>query len=148
MAKKTMSGVEVQDMKDDDEFEYVGLAQLDDNGHEVLDPAPMYPALKFQNPPSLEEQIKMILQETKIREAIEAEGYETLEEADDFEVGDDFEPFSFHEFSEEEEAAARQFIAARREEEARRATPAPTPPAPPPTAQESEPVEPPGDLEP
>lgn len=146
MAAKKMMGVDIQDMAPDDEFAYVGLAQLDQNGHEVLDPAPMYPTVGFQDPPTLEQQIKMLLQQERVREALEAEGFETPEEADDFEVGDDFEPFSFHEFSEEEEEAARAFIAQRREEEARRRTTPPSPPAPAPTVEGAEPVAPPEGL--
>lgn len=132
MAKKEIAGVPVQEMLDDDEFIAVAgfLAELDKNGHEMLNPKPMYPTVGFQNPPTLEQQIRALLQEARVREAIEAEGFETPEEADDFDVGDDFEPFSFHEFSEEEEEIARAYIQARREEEARRATPATPAPVP------------------
>lgn len=71
-------------------------ARHDANGGEVLDPTPMQPPLGYKRTPSLAEQIRQQILLAKIGlddDAIE----ETEEEADDFEVGDDYEPLSPHE---------------------------------------------------
>lgn len=68
-----------------------GVELLDERGREVPDPEPMQPPVGYNRQPSLSEQMRaMILSERLAREAAEA-GLETFEEADDFEIGDDFE---------------------------------------------------------
>lgn len=68
----------------------------DSNGAEVLDPTPMQPPLGYKRSMSLAEQIRQQVRLAQIDlddNAIE----ETEEEADDFVVGDDYEPLSPHE---------------------------------------------------
>lgn len=71
--------------------------RLDEFGHETLDPTPIAPPVGFRPAPSLAEQIReMVRSERLAREVIEA-GYETFEEADDFDVGDDVDVSSPYE---------------------------------------------------
>lgn len=75
--------------------------RLNDRGHEVLDQTPMAKSLGFREQKSLAQQMReMVTSELARRSAIAA-GYETFEEADDFCVGDDYDPHSPHELDEE-----------------------------------------------
>jgi len=67
----------------------------DKDGAEVLDPVPMQPPLGYKRAPSLSEQIRQQVIAAKLDELANME--ETEDEADDFEVGDDFEPLSPYE---------------------------------------------------
>lgn len=65
--------------------------------HEVLDPTPMQPPLGYKPTPTLSEQIRMQVMQMKADLLNDESIGETEEEADDFEIGDDFEPLSRHE---------------------------------------------------
>lgn len=65
------------------------------DGEAMLDPKPMQPPLGYKRQPSLADQIRQQVLAAKL-EALDALE-ETEEEADDFEVGEDFEPVSPHE---------------------------------------------------
>lgn len=69
----------------------------DEQGHEIPDPVPMEPPLGYRRTPSLAEQIRMHIRSEALRRAAEEAGYETFEEADDFDVGDDYDPTSPYE---------------------------------------------------
>lgn len=69
----------------------------DEDGGEVLDPTPMQPPLGYKKTPTLSEQIAMQVRRMKLELLNDDSVHETEEEADDFEVGDDFEPLSPHE---------------------------------------------------
>lgn len=70
----------------------------DKNGHEMLDPTPMQPPLGYKRTPTLSEQIAQQVRQMKMEIALgDSDIEETEEEADDFEVGDDFEPLSAYE---------------------------------------------------
>lgn len=69
----------------------------DEKGREVLDPVPMQPPLGYRKQPSLADQIRQQVLSEKIRAWEEELGEETEEEADDFEIGDDFVPLSEYE---------------------------------------------------
>lgn len=62
---------------------------------ETPDPTPMQPPLGYKRAPTLAEQIRHQVLAAKLDALAELE--ETEEEADDFEVGDDFTPLSEHE---------------------------------------------------
>jgi len=47
--------------------------------------------------PEVKEQIREMVRSEKLKQEVAAQGYETFEEADDFEVGDDFDPKSPYE---------------------------------------------------
>lgn len=96
----------------------------DEKGHEIPDPTPMEPAIGHRPGPTLREQIRAMVLEAS-REA-ESAGYESLEEADDFDVGDDYEPESPYELDADLPAVAEL---KRRKEEAEKVAPA-TPPKP------------------
>lgn len=64
-------------------------AGLDLAGREINDPNPVFiPALN--RPLSLQDQIKRVLR-TELSQQASAQGFETFEDADDFEVDDDFD---------------------------------------------------------
>lgn len=63
----------------------------DARGYEIPDPTPMQPPLGYKRQDTLAAQMRaMILSDRLAREAAAA-GAETFEEADDFEIGDDFD---------------------------------------------------------
>lgn len=55
---------------------------------------PMAPPLGYVKQPSIAERIRDMVRSEHLRLAAEAAGQETFEEADDFEVGEDFDPHS------------------------------------------------------
>lgn len=67
---------------------------LNEFGQEVPDPVPMAPAVGYQRQPSMEERIVQMIRGEHLRLAAEASGYESFEESDDFDVGDEVEPAS------------------------------------------------------
>lgn len=71
-----------------------GLTQ---HGEEIPDPTPVAPPLGYKKIPSLAEQIRQAILSEKLKEAAAAAGVETFEEADDFDVGDDYDPRSPYE---------------------------------------------------
>lgn len=73
------------------------MAKLNENGHEILDPTPMAIPIGFKRPETLAEQIKRMVRSERLAQEAEAQGYETWEEADDFDVDDDFDPSSPYE---------------------------------------------------
>lgn len=66
-------------------------------GQEELDPTPMQPPLGYKRTPTLSEQIQQQVRQMKLDLLNNESIGETDEEADDFEVGDDFEPLSQYE---------------------------------------------------
>lgn len=64
--------------------------------YEVPNPTPVAPPVGYKRQPSLTEQIRAMVRSEALRQAAEAEGVETFEEADDFEV-DDYDPTSPYE---------------------------------------------------
>lgn len=66
-------------------------------GQEVLDPVPMEPPIGYQRTETMFDIIQRQVRDAILQKEIDAQGYETFEEADDFEIGDDFEPYSAHE---------------------------------------------------
>lgn len=67
--------------------------QLNKDGSEIADPVPLAASLKFKKPPTLQEQVRRLMQR-EMQEHIHGLGHETFEEANDFDVGDDFDPNS------------------------------------------------------
>lgn len=69
--------------------------KLNEIGSEILDSTPMEPPLGFKREESMFDVMRKMIadREREIREA----GYETPEEADDFDVDDDFDPTSPYE---------------------------------------------------
>lgn len=74
-----------------------GTHFLDDAGREIADNTPMAPPIGYQKTPSIVEQIRMMVRSEKLAQEARDAGYETAEEADDFEIGDDYDPTSPYE---------------------------------------------------
>lgn len=64
----------------------------DGYGYEMPDPVPIAPPVGHVAQPTLREQMRAMIMEHAHQ--IEMGGFESEEEANDFDVGDDFEPFS------------------------------------------------------
>lgn len=69
----------------------------DENGFEHLDPTPIAPPINFRRQPSMVDHIRNLVRSERLRQEAMAAGFETFEEADDFSVGDDFDPTSPYE---------------------------------------------------
>lgn len=74
-----------------------GTHFLDENGHEVLDPTPVAPPVGFIQQPSMFEHIRNLVRTELSRRAADSGDLESFEEADDFDVGDDYDPTSPYE---------------------------------------------------
>lgn len=75
--------------------------RLNEKGQEVLNPKPLAIPLGFQRPPTLQEQVRRLMRyEYNLMKQATGDDIETPEEADDFDVGDDFDidPVSGHEY--------------------------------------------------
>lgn len=70
---------------------------LDARGRELPDPTPIAPPIGYRRQPSLAEQIRQMVRSEKLAQELDARGVETFEEADDFDVGDDYDPQSPYE---------------------------------------------------
>lgn len=73
------------------------MTKYNEKGEELMDPTPMQPPLGYKKTKSLSEQIREQVMRMKQELLADDAIAETEEEADDFEVGDDFEPLSPHE---------------------------------------------------
>lgn len=78
------------------------MAKLDENGHEILDDTPVAIPARLSRAETLTEQVRRLIREEASR-AAQAAGFETFEEADDFEIEDDYDPRSPHELTLEQE---------------------------------------------
>lgn len=67
------------------------------DGREVLCPVPVAPPIGHNPQPSLAERIRDMVRSEQLRVAAEQMGHETFEEADDFDIGDDYDPESPYE---------------------------------------------------
>ena len=74
-------------------------SKYDEMGRELPDPTPMNIPVEFRRAETQDERIRRILREDKLRYAANAVGVETPEEADDFDVGDDYEDTSPYEYN-------------------------------------------------
>lgn len=95
--------------------------------HEFPDPTPVEMPLGFRRPPTLQEEIQRIVRIQMSQQAQE-HGFESFEEADDFEVDDDPDPLSAYEVL---EMAPEGPTASETESGRPVATPPPAPAAPP-----------------
>lgn len=72
-------------------------SKLNERGHEVLDSTPMALPVGARRPESIQSQIRRMIRSEHLAQAAAASGRETFEEADDFNVGDDYDPKSPYE---------------------------------------------------
>lgn len=59
------------------------------DGREYPDPVPMAPPVGYDAPPDIMQMIRSMVKSEQLRQRLEEEGFETFEEADDFELEDD-----------------------------------------------------------
>lgn len=74
----------------------VRKALHDENGHEVPDQRPVAVPAGFKRPETLAEQVQRLVRGSLSRQAAER-GFETFEESEDFDVGDEVDPASRYE---------------------------------------------------
>lgn len=98
---------------------------VDDLGRELCDPTPMEPPLGYNPQPSLAEQMRMMIESERLRLAAEAAGYETFEEADDFDMEEDPFPRSPHEDEFSNPLSARELRKRQKEAETAASHPKP-----------------------
>lgn len=125
---------------------------LDEQGREIVDSTPMAPPVGYNKQPHIWDQVRNLVRSEALRQAAEAAGADTFEEADDFDIGEDYDPISPHEevfdprigvgtYDPNFPAAARQAIEAAIQANTPvppaegPGTPAPAPAAPPPAPQ-------------
>lgn len=77
-------------------------SRLNADGHEILDNSPVAIPVKFKRVDAITQKVADLVRGEFSRLA-EKEGYETFEDADDFDVGDDYDPHSPYELNEEQE---------------------------------------------
>lgn len=65
--------------------------------HEILSAIPVAPPVGYKKQPSMVDHIRGLVRSEHLRHAAASAGAETFEEADDFEVGDDYDPTSPYE---------------------------------------------------
>lgn len=79
--------------KQTDLEDFIGIgrryARLDERGKEVPDPTPIAPPVGYKRQPTLVEQIRAMVRSERLAAEVSEAGYETFEEADDFDVPDD-----------------------------------------------------------
>lgn len=78
------------------------LSRLDANGHEILDNSPVAIPVRFQRQQSLADEVANLVRSNYLALLTAEQGYETFEESDDFDIGDDFDPASPYEMDEED----------------------------------------------
>lgn len=66
------------------------IVKLDEKGHEIPDPNPVAMPAGFKHPESLQNQIQRLVR-GQISEAADAAGFETFEDAEDFDVDDEID---------------------------------------------------------
>lgn len=71
--------------------------RYNERGEEIPDPTKPEVPLGFKKPETLAEQVHRLVRSAQLREQALAAGHETFEEADDFDVGDDYDPRSPYE---------------------------------------------------
>lgn len=73
------------------------LGRHDKDGRELPDHRPMEPPVGYSPSPSIAEMIKTMVTNAMVQQQLAAQGEETFEEANDFDVGDDVDPESPYE---------------------------------------------------
>lgn len=74
------------------------ISRLDEHGREILDNTPVEVPIKFLQQPSLHDYVRSLVADERMRQELEDAGYETLEESEDFDTGEDEDlPLTRHE---------------------------------------------------
>lgn len=72
-------------------------ALFGESRREILSAIPIAPPVGYVQQPSLAERIRSMVRSEHLRAAAEGAGFETFEESEDFEVGEDYDPKSPYE---------------------------------------------------
>lgn len=81
-----------------DEDGVQATAAIGANGKEYGDPVPMAPPVGFDAPPDLAEMMRTMIRQEAYQKALDEAGFDTEEEAADFDIDDDpLPPLTFHE---------------------------------------------------
>lgn len=72
---------------------------IDQHGRVYLDPTPVAPPVGYVRHKPMHETIREMVRSEALRQAAENAGLETFEDADDFRIGDDFDPMSPYEYN-------------------------------------------------
>lgn len=70
------------------------IGRLDERGRELLDGRPMEPPVGYNPQPSLMDRIRTMVRDAALQRDLARAGAETFDEANDFDVGDDYDPSS------------------------------------------------------
>lgn len=68
------------------------ISELTPEGYEKLDATPLAPPVGFSQTASMHDLIRAAIQSDRLRQEAEAAGFESFEDADDFDVDDDYDP--------------------------------------------------------
>lgn len=77
------------------------MAELDENGHEILDSTPRAIPVRILKRQNEAQRMQDFIRHELSRQ-MQSQGFGSFEEEDDFEVGDDVEPWSPHELADEQ----------------------------------------------
>ncbi len=72
-------------------------SSLNADGHEIPSDKPLAVPAGFQIPETLNEQVARLVRHERFNQAMGQGDEDTFDEADDFDVGEDFDPFAPHE---------------------------------------------------
>lgn len=72
-------------------------SRLNEAGQEIPDSRPLHSSIGSRRSPTLAEQIKAAVRSERLAQEAHSAGFESFEEADDFEIGDDYDPESPYE---------------------------------------------------
>lgn len=81
---------------------HINDGRHNEQGHEILSDKAVSLPVRIRRNDALTEQIRAFIRD-EVSRSVSGEGYETFDEANDFEVEDDYDPKSPHEMSLEEE---------------------------------------------
>lgn len=81
-------------VKFDDMTGEILTKQIGTDGREYNDPTPMAPPIGYKRQPSMVEIVRAQIRDAMLAQQLAEQGVETFEEADDFEIGDDYDPSS------------------------------------------------------
>lgn len=76
--------------------------KFDDYGRELPDDTPIEIPLRFKRVANLTDRIRETIRE-ELSRAAQSQGFETFEEQDDFEIGDDYDPRSRYELDDDQQ---------------------------------------------
>ncbi len=82
------------------------IAFINEKGQEVLDPTPVEMPLGYNRPENLVDKIRRLIK-TETLYGAKKYDRETFDEADDFDIGDEYDPHSVHELTDDQELEPR-----------------------------------------